>query len=76
MTTMAFLLQCGSAIAALIAAWFWYKSSLTPAPAMTWSGIGTLQAWLDDVAAKNKRAAIYAALSAALGAVGTFAGLS
>ena len=63
--------QFGSAVAAFIAAWFWYRSAQesAPPPPMTWEGIGDLKPWLDSTMRQNRNAAIFAGLSALLAGI-------
>ncbi|HXA23719.1 MAG TPA: hypothetical protein VNW90_15615 [Acetobacteraceae bacterium] len=67
-------LQIGSAICAFVAAGFWAWSAVGKAPEMTWAGIADLKPWLDDAARRNRWAASFAGLSAALDGLATLAG--
>jgi hypothetical protein len=64
------LLQIGSAVAAFIAAWLWFRSAKHPAPKMTYDEIDDVTKWLDDAATLNRRAAVAAGMSAFLAGIG------
>jgi hypothetical protein len=67
--------QLGSAVTALLAAWFWFRSARERAPPMTYEGIERLQSWLDGAVSANRWAASFAAASALLAGIGTLIGL-
>jgi hypothetical protein len=71
---MIVIVQIGIAVSAFAAAIFWWLSARTPAPPATWKGIDQLPKWLDNAAALNRRAAMAAAVSAALTAVAMILG--
>jgi hypothetical protein len=63
--------QIGTAISALLAAWFWFKSASGEAPPAVWDQIDQLRPWLDQAAHLNRLAATWAGISALLAAITT-----
>ena len=61
--------QSGTAIAALLAAWFWFRSARGEAPPATWDQIEYLKPWLDSAAHLNRQAATWAGISAIIAAI-------
>jgi hypothetical protein len=70
------LLQIGSAICAFVAAGFWAWSASGEAPKMTFKGIGDLTPYLNQSAQRNRWAAGFAGLSAALAGIATLCGIT
>ncbi len=64
-------LQIASALAGLMAAWFWWKSAILRAPPTILDGGKNLQDFLNTVSSRNQWAAIATAISIALASGGT-----
>jgi hypothetical protein len=87
MRLAAFILAALSLITGLVAAWYWYKSSLVrvepridhrtggamPGPVRRWLG-GTI-ASVENSAALNKKASLWTAATVILGTLGNFLSL-
>ncbi len=67
-----FACEMATAAAAIVAAWFWFRSAQGEAPPATWDQIDQLKPWLDEVARLNRWAATWTGISAALAALSAF----
>ena len=74
MKTLSTSCQILSALTAFAAAWFWWLSAQGDVPPETWKGEET-KLWLDRAASRNRKAAIFAGISAFLGGTGAISGL-